>query len=151
MRPIDLRVLLFAATLFGLCAYSAIVGPTQMVSIAEVLADPVASAGKEVELASNVRVVQASPGEFLVQQRRVRIRVRATEHEEKEWGVWRKQPQIGDYVSLRAVFHPEGYLILHEIHVHTGRLLKIWVSIFALFLLAGILIRERTKAPFGHA
>jgi hypothetical protein len=149
MHRTALRFLLCAATLFGLCAYSAVVGPMQTTSIAKVFVDPAAFAGKELTLAS--RVVQVLPRELVVQQQGMRIPIRPPENAEKAWEVWRTPPQVGDYVSLRAVFHPEGYLILHDIHVHKGRRLKIWVSVFALLLLAGILIRERTDVPLSHA
>ena len=99
----------------------------------------------ELRLPSDVRVVQVHPREFLVQQHGAQITVLVPESIDQEWGVWKKQLQVGDYVRLKAMLHPEGYLLLHDMHLHKGRRLKIWVSVLAIFLLAGILIHERTK------
>jgi hypothetical protein len=151
MTSVRLRFILCIATLLGLCTYSAVVGPEQVDSIRKVLMNAEASAGMEVKLASNVRVVQVLPWELQVEQRRTQISVQVPERAAKEWEAWREQLQVGDQVSLRAVFHPEGYLLLREMHVHKGRSLKIWVSVGALLLLAGILCRERMQTAISYA
>jgi hypothetical protein len=151
MNRAKLPLILCAASLLGLCSYSAIVGPGRMDGVPQALASPQLAAGLELRLASDVRVVQVHPQEFLVQLHGAQIPVRVPGNVEREWGVWKKQLQVGDYVSLRAVLQPEGYLLLQDMHIHKGRRLKIWVSVFALILLTGIFVHERMKAPPSYA
>jgi hypothetical protein len=146
-----LHFVLCAVTLSGLCAYSAIVGPRRVVTLPEVLANPATSAGVELRLPLSTKVVQVLPRAFQIEQHGVQLSVRVPADLEQEWKVWGEQLQVHDAVSLRAVFHPEGSLILRDMHIHKGRGLKIWVSVFALFLLAGILLHERRKVAHDHA
>jgi hypothetical protein len=104
-----------------------------------------AFAGRELNI-QYARVDHVSPRTLQVEQRKARIIVQVPVALEQVWEVWKPLLQPHDHVSLRAVFHPEGYLILRDMHVHEGRWLKIWVSVSALFLLAGIVIYERRKA-----
>jgi hypothetical protein len=145
MNRARLRVVLCIILLIGLCSYSAVVGPEHLDSLPWALAQPDRVAGSELRLPSNMKVVQIHPGAFVVRQRDAQIAVRVPDHLEPEWVVWQQQLQVGNYVSLKAMFHPEGYLLLHDMHVHRGRRLKIWVSVLALVLLAGILLHERGK------
>jgi hypothetical protein len=145
-----LHLLLYTTILFGLCVYSATIGPRQVVSILDALANPAAFAGRELNL-QYARVVNLLPQALQVQQRSAQINVQVPENLEQAWEVWNRQLQARDYVSLQAVFHPEGFLILRDLHVHEGRWLKIWASIFALFLLAGVVIYERRKVTCHHA
>ena len=103
-----LRVLLCVGALVALCTYSAFEGPGQEVTIATALADPVEFAGMELRLPSNVRVVQVGPQELLVEQQGVQIAVRVPDSTEGEHKARQGQPQVGDYVSVRATFHPGG-------------------------------------------
>jgi hypothetical protein len=139
-----------AVCLLGLCFYSASVGPGQVDSIRRLLANPGLYAGAQLRLPADVTIVEVRPWELLVQQDRAQIAVRVPEYIAQEWSDWRQQLQVGDVISLRATFQPEGYLLLHDMHVHRGRRLKIWVSVLALFLLAAILIHER-RSPPRHA
>ena len=148
-RPV-LHLLLYIAILFGLCVYSATIGPRRVVTIGKVLANPVAFAGKELNL-QYAGVTHLLPQALQVEQSQARITVQVPATLEQPWEVWKRQLQAHDYVSLQATFHPEGYLILRDMHVHEGRWLKIWVSVFALFLLAGILLREHWKVSPCHA
>jgi hypothetical protein len=145
MNRAKLRVMLCITLLIGLSSYSEVVGPEHMDRLPRALAQPDRVAGAELRLPSNVKVVQVHPRAFVVRQRDAEIAVRVPDHLEPEWAVWQQQVQVGDYVSLKATFHPEGYLLLRDMHVHQGRRLKIWVSVLALVLLAGILLHERGK------
>ena len=145
-----LRRILGVATLLGLCVYSAIMGPRRVVSILDALANPAAFAGREFNI-QYVRVVNPLPQALQVQQRSAQINVQVPDNLEQAWEVWKRQLQARDYVSLQAVFHPEGFLTLRDLHVHEGRWLKIWVSVLALLLLAGVVISEHRKASRHHA
>jgi hypothetical protein len=70
-----------------------------------------------------------------------------------KWSTWRGQFKRGDFVSMRAVYHAEdgGYLLLQEFHFHKGRRLKMFLSLAALVLLAGLLMAERTKVFRNYA
>jgi hypothetical protein len=130
--------------LLGLCLYSGIVGSQRSYDLPKVVANPITYTDRELKF-EYISTVKVLPQEFQVEQLGARIFVQIPENLDKEWAVWRKQLEVGDYVSLRAVFHPEGHLLLHEMHVHKGRRLKVWVSLFALLFLAGLLINERMK------
>lgn len=151
MKQTKLYFLLYTTILFGLCTYSAIVGPDQVVTIPEVLASPVGFTNKQLNLTSDVKVAQILPGEFQVEQLGGRIAVRIPKKVEKQWEIWREQLQVGEFVSLSGVFHQEGYILLDQLHIHNGRRLKIWVSFLALLLLVAVLIYERMKSPVSHA
>jgi hypothetical protein len=138
-----LSSILCAASLFGLCTYSAVVGPGQSDSLPKALANPHLDAGLVLRLPSVVRVMEVRPQEFWVHQRGAQIVVRIPEQLEQDWMGRGQQLQAGDYVSLEATFHPDGYLLLRDMHVHKGRRLKIWVSLLALLVLAGLLLHER--------
>jgi hypothetical protein len=125
--------------------YSALEGPSREGSIANAMQDPAVYAGRELTLPANTRVLQVSPQGIRVAQRGLQIAVRVPEGMDEQWQALRGELQAGDYVSLKAIFRPEGYLVLREMHIHTGRHLKIWVSILALLLFAGIIIRERRR------
>jgi hypothetical protein len=144
-RPLWLRFLPSTVVIFAICSYSAIEGPGREDSIAKAVLNPALFAGREFKLPSNTKVLQVSPRGMQVVQRGVQIAVHLPETLAKEWQAWGGQLQAGDYVSLRAVFQPEGYLLLQEMHIHDGRKLKIWVSVLALLLLVGIIIRERRR------
>lgn len=137
--------------LAGLCLYSGIAGPQRSYTIPKLLAAPVGAAGAELTLGPNAKVVQVLPQGFEVEQLGAQLFVRVSGNLEKAWKVWKNQLRKADYVSLRAVFHPEGYLLLQEMHIHKGRRLKIWVSVFALLLLASIVINEHMKDSVKHA
>ena len=136
--------------LVGLCLYSGIVGSQRSARILKILADPLAYVGVQLELAY-VRVVHVAPQRFRVEYRDTQIAVRMPAHLDRAWETWREQLQVGHYVSLRAVVQPEAYLFLHEMHIHKGRRLKVWVSVFALLVLAGMLIYERIQVAPHHA
>jgi hypothetical protein len=102
-------------------------------------------AGRELTLPANTRVLQVSPQGIRVEQGRRQIAVHVPEGMDRQWQALRGKLQVGDYVSLKAIFRPEGYLVFREMHIHAGRHLKIWVSILALLLFAGIIIRERRR------
>jgi hypothetical protein len=145
MTRTALSLLLYTAILLGLCVYSATIGPRHVVSIREALADPAAFAGRKLNL-QYARVVSVLPWVLQVAGHSTRITVQVPASLEPAWDVWKSQVQARDYVSLQAVLHPNGLLILRDLHVHEGRWLKIWVSVFALVLVAGIIIYERRKA-----
>ena len=128
-----------------LCGYSALKGPSREGSIANAVRNPAVYAGRELTLPANTRVLQVLPQGIRVVQRGLQIAVHVPEGMDKQWQAWRGKLQAGDYVSLRAILHPEGYLVFREMHIHAGRHLKIWVSILALLLLAGIIIHERRR------
>jgi hypothetical protein len=146
-----LRFTVCALTLLGLCLYSGVVGPTQVDTISEILANTVAFVSQEVKLGAGVRVVRVLSREIEVEQRQARIIVRVPQGLEKEWEEWRSQLKVGDDVTLRGVYHPEGYLLLTEMHVHKGRPLKIGISLAALLLLAGMLFHKNRKTAPAHA
>lgn len=141
----------YTVALVGLCGYSAIFGPEHIATIPEVLANRAIFVGRELKLASGIEVVQVFPRELQVAQQGASIGVRVPENLAKDWEGWKKELKPGDFVSLTAVFQQEGYLLLRELHVHKGRLLKIWVSLSALLLLPVMLILERSRSPFNHA
>jgi hypothetical protein len=140
-----LRLLPSTVVIVAICGYSAIEGPGREDSLATAVMNPALFAGRELRLPSNTRVLQVLPRGIEVAQRRAQVTVHIPEDLEREWRLWKEQVQAGDYVSLRAVFHPEGYLVLQEMHIHEGRQLKIWVSVLALLLLAGVIIRENWR------
>jgi hypothetical protein len=146
MHQTRLRIIVCIATLIGLCSYSAVIGPGHIDSLPEALAWPTRGAGSMLRLPADVKVVHIYSREFVVQQRGTRVSVRVPDDLAQEWAVWKQQLQVDDYVSLKATFHPKGYLLLQDMHVHRGRRLKIWVSVLALFVVVGRLIHERTKA-----
>ena len=135
----------------GLCLYSHIVGPQQGHRLSQILADPLAYAGISLTL-SYAQVMRLVPQQFHVANwEDVQIAVRVPDHLNAAWKKWRNQLQVGHRVSLRAVVQPEGYLLLNDLHIHQGRRLKIWVSVLALFLLAGKLTHEYLRLGRPHA
>jgi len=147
MNRAKLRIFVCAIILVGLCSYSAIIGPRSLDSLREALAQPALAAGLELRLGPSVKVVDVHPRAFVIRQRGAQIAVRIPDPREPQWVVWKQPLEVGDHISLRGTFHPEGYLVLHDMHIHSGRRLKIGVSVLALMLLAGMLIYERMKAP----
>ena len=115
-----LHLLLYTAIFFGLCVYSATIGPRQVITILDALANPVASAGRELNI-QYARVAHVLPRALQVEHRKAQITVQIPATLEQAWEVWKQQLQARDYVSLQAVFHPEGYLILRDMHVHEGQ------------------------------
>ena len=130
MHQTKLHIIVYTATLVGLCSYSAVVGPGRIDSLPEALAWPTRTAGSALRLPADVKVVHAYPRSLWCNSA-AHISVRVPDDIEQKWAVWKRQMQVGDYISLTATFHPEGYLLLHDMHVHRGRRLKIWVSVFS--------------------
>jgi hypothetical protein len=136
--------------LVGLCVYSSIVGPQHTYDMSQLLADPSRSAGLELEL-GYTQIEDISNREFRVQRQGTRLSVWIPTRLQEEWERWQAQLEVGDYVSLRAVLLPEGHLSLQDLHIHKGRRLKIWVSLIAVGLLAGMVLHEHRQKSLGHA
>jgi hypothetical protein len=136
--------------LFALCLYGAIAGSLRSYDIRKMVAEPSRYAGVKLNWAY-VKVVQVLSQQFQIKNRGVTIAVQIPTHLEHRWKSWREQLKVGHAVSLRAVFHPDRYLLLHEMHIHHGRRLKVWASILALFSLATMLMYEHRKASLNHA
>jgi hypothetical protein len=137
----------------GLCLYSGIIGSRQIDTIPEVLDNPPAADGTELRLGSDVKLSGIQAHEFQVEQLGARIVVRVPAELKKAWAVWSEQLRVGDYVSMKATYHSEekGYLLLHTLHPHKGRRLKIWVSLGALILVAGMMTRDWRKTSRNYA
>jgi len=137
----------------GLCLYSGIIGPRQIDTIPEVLADPPAADGTELRLGSDAELISIQEYEFHVEQLGARIVVRIPAELRTEWAVWSEQLRIGDYISMKATYRSEGqgYLLLHTFHPHRGRRLKVWVSLGALVLLAGMMMQDWRQTSRNYA
>jgi hypothetical protein len=137
---------LLAVGLIGLCLYSGLVGPGDIDTIPEALAHPEQAAGRTFELGSDVTVLRVHAHGFDVEQLGGQAVVRIPPPLQAEWERCREYLTVGDYVSLRAVFQPPHSLLLEEVHVHTGRRLKIWVSAIAFLVFAAIVLRSPWSA-----
>lgn len=146
-----LRFFLCAVALFGLCVYSAMVGPGRKTLLQNVQRNAEAFDGREIRLNSKVIVSRLLADGFEIEQSGAKIFVKIPEHQLHEWQVAKDDIGIGDYVSLRANFQREGYLSLIEMHVHSWRGAKIWVSSVALLLLAGFLMWGQRIFPLNYA
>jgi hypothetical protein len=82
-----LSAILCAASLLGLCSYSAIVLPGRTDSLPKALANPDRYAGVELSLPVGARVWQIHPREFLVQQHAAQLVVRVPANLEQDWAV----------------------------------------------------------------
>jgi hypothetical protein len=134
-------------SLLGLCLYSYLVAPQRTDSIPKIVANPHRSVGREIKLGSDTKVIWVRPQEFQVEQAGAVILVKPPENLQREWESWRRQLQPGDYVSLKGMVQPGGFLRLQNMHIHKGRMLKVWVSLAGLLVFGGILVhesRERT-------
>jgi hypothetical protein len=127
---VDIRYWL-ALALVGLCIYSWIIGPREIDTIPEVLEASRKADGLELSLGADSKVVDLQDNGFLVEQLGERLAVRIAANLQTEWMTWRGQLDMGDFISMRAVYHAGegGYLLLQELHIHKGRRLKMFASL----------------------
>jgi hypothetical protein len=122
------RFRIIALTLVGivfLIVYGYIFNPT--ITLVMCLENPARYDAKVIEIGTEATVADLISNGFVLRQFGMEIPV---------YGQVRDLA-INDFVSLKAVFHREGYLELLKVHAAKGRRLKIWISVPPLFFVIG--------------
>jgi len=120
------KILLLSLLLGGLCLYSALENPE--ISLSECLADPERYEGVLLQHFHEATVQALVPGGFIMRVGDHRIRVVAP----------KASVAVGDFVTLRAIFHKENYLEALQVYAAKGRRWKIALSVLPVLVVAGL-------------
>jgi hypothetical protein len=126
------KVIVCLLLMLGLLAYGKLFNPA--VTLEMCLEDPERFDGKLIGVGMEATVVELLSEGFIIREMGKTIKVIGTAEDIKP----------GDYITISAVFHKEGWLDLKASYVATYRRLKMVVSLFpALLIIASFFIKYR--------
>jgi hypothetical protein len=131
------RVAVLLMALVALIWYGAAHNPT--VTLAMCLAEPERYDGRRIEVANETVVQDILDHGFTIRYLGKTILVKGETAGVKK----------GEFLSLIAVFHKEGWLELEKFHIAIYRRWKIWVSVLPVILFAFMFVR-RYRFDFGR-
>jgi hypothetical protein len=122
---------LFTA-LFILCVYSYWEGTKQEVTVEKCLSNPLQYDGKEIILEDHILVLAVFKNQFEIYQGGSKMMVTGTAD-----GL-----TPNDNISLKAIFHRQGYGTLQELYIHKLRKHKIIISLGAVIFVVGLFLKR---------
>ncbi len=119
-------------TLLVLCLYSYKEGNRRNISLEKCLSDAATFDGKQIILEERVQVTNVLRDRFEISQDHHKIMVLGTAEGLAPY----------DVISLRAIFHKQGYLTVQELHIKKLRRLKMIISLCAALCVIGLFIKR---------
>ncbi len=127
-RP--LRIFIYSISLILLVLYGRYFHP--FVTLQMCLANPEEYDGFTIDVGNEAVIGEVFQDGFSIEQMGQRVRVFGPT----------EVARPGEFITLNAVFHREGFLVVKEMRVAERRRTKIWLSVFPVLVICFIFLRR---------